>query len=186
MLKLIRPSVEYKQEYVDLCAECLNDKQGDVSGYTQYYGSLHSLANDDFENNIVNPFLDIKNCQPALNWGVDTTHMWCINENKNLVGFVDIRHKLTDDNKVNGSGNLGSFIRPSERGKGRGKEMLCLATQYAHHIKINEVLVCCEESNIASKKIIEYHKNIFGGDKIANSQSDGRVFLRYLLKSKSL
>jgi len=52
-------------------------------------------------------------------------------------------------------GHTGYEIRPSQRGRGYGTAILKLALPKAKEIGLNRVLLTCDETNIASRKIIE-------------------------------
>ncbi|MCL2461956.1 MAG: GNAT family N-acetyltransferase [Defluviitaleaceae bacterium] len=69
-----------------------------------------------------------------------------------IVGIVNIRHYLTEENYRNG--HVGLSVRPSERGKGYGTEMMRLALQKAYEIGILEAVVCCDKGNAASRRVI--------------------------------
>ena len=53
------------------------------------------------------------------------------------------------------------IIRPSKRNQGYGKKILQLALLKAKALGINKVLITCDETNIASKKIIEASDGVF-------------------------
>jgi len=72
-------------------------------------------------------------------------------------------------------GNIGYYIRPSARKKGYGTKILELALIKAKQIGLQKILVTCDESNIASKKIIEKNKGQFQ-DKVISA---GEPKLRY-------
>lgn len=57
-------------------------------------------------------------------------------------------------------GHIGYDIRPSQRKKGYGKAILRLVLPLAKELGINKVLITCDVTNIASKKIIKAN----GGD----------------------
>lgn len=45
-------------------------------------------------------------------------------------------------------------IRPSEREKGIGTQMLALAIEKSKKLGINRILICCDKDNIASARTI--------------------------------
>ncbi|MCL2352421.1 MAG: GNAT family N-acetyltransferase [Firmicutes bacterium] len=69
-----------------------------------------------------------------------------------IVGVTDIRHYLTDETYRHG--HIGYSVRPSERKKGYGTEMLRLALQKAYEFGILEAAVSCGKDNLASRKVI--------------------------------
>ena len=51
-------------------------------------------------------------------------------------------------------GHIGYSVRPSERKKGYGTEILKQALEYAKTININNVMLACYKENEGSRKII--------------------------------
>lgn len=83
-----------------------------------------------------------------------TTSYFVIDEKDNLIGAASLRHYLT----VKGLrtwGHCGYGVRPSERNKGYGTEILKLLLVEAKFKKLYKVLVCAHKSNVASCKVIE-------------------------------
>ncbi len=68
-------------------------------------------------------------------------------------------------------------IAPAYRGKGCGREMLRLGFLEAKKIGLEEVIITCNEDNVASRKIIEANGGLFVS-KISLS-STGKSFLKY-------
>ncbi len=93
-----------------------------------------------------------------------------------LVGYVNIRHRLTPALEQEG-GNINYTIRPSERGKGYGKQLLALAIQQAASLGLETALVTCEEDNPSAISVIEGN----GGELIdtAPSRKSGKNIRRY-------
>jgi len=89
------------------------------------------------------------------------------------IGDIAIRPGLNDYWKKY-SGNIGYKIRPSERKKGYGKLMLKLALDECKKIGLDEILLQCNNKNIASRKIIERNGGIL-------IKEDGNT-LRYVIK----
>jgi len=121
----------------------------------------------------------IKSCQiyekgeNLPNNRVPATTFWLIDNNK-FIGHTNLRHKLNDYLKKEG-GNIGYYIRPSERSKGYGTKILELVLVEAKKIGLKKALVTCDQSNIASQKVIE--KN--GGKYDSKVSSTPEPKLRY-------
>ena len=92
-----------------------------------------------------------------------------------LVGVIDLRHHI--DHPILGTwgGHCGYSVRPSERGKGYGKEMLRLDIQNAKSMGINRLLVTCYPDNKASEKVILANGGVYEKTIIV----DGTEITRY-------
>ena len=69
------------------------------------------------------------------------------------LGFLALRLSLNDKLFVEG-GHIGYSIRPSQRGKGYGKEQLRLGLAEARKQGLERVLITCDEDNEASRRTI--------------------------------
>ena len=58
-------------------------------------------------------------------------------------------------------GHIGYQIRPSWRGRGYGKLILCMGLQKARDLGLKRALVTCDETNMSSKRVIEYNGGQF-------------------------
>lgn len=79
--------------------------------------------------------------------------LWMIDGDK-YIGSLRLRHRLNEQLKEVG-GNIGYAVRPSERKKGYATQMLALGLDKAREEGLAEVLVTCDEDNVASQKVIE-------------------------------
>jgi predicted acetyltransferase len=78
---------------------------------------------------------------------------WMIEANT-FIGRISVRHHLTDSLMQFG-GHIGYEIRPTKRRQGYGTSMLGLGLEKARAVNITRALVTCDDTNIASAKIIE-------------------------------
>lgn len=93
-----------------------------------------------------------------------------------LVGGFVLRYTLNGA-LFNHGGNIGYFVRPSERKKGYGRKILNLAIKEARDIGLEKVLVTCRNNNIGSIKIIESNGGKYENDYY--DESLGKTFRRY-------
>lgn len=70
-----------------------------------------------------------------------------------IVGKVSIRHSLNDHLEKVG-GHIGYGVLPNHRSKGFASLMLQESLKYCQGLGLNKVLVTCDESNMASTKVI--------------------------------
>lgn len=71
-----------------------------------------------------------------------------------VVGFLNLRHELNEYLREEG-GHIGYSIRPARRGRGHATRAIALALTHAAELGIDDALVTCDESNIASARAIE-------------------------------
>ncbi len=71
-----------------------------------------------------------------------------------IVGRVSIRHRLTPLLLEIG-GHVGYAVRPAFRRRGHGTAMLARSVQHLATLGVHEVLVTCDDDNIASARVIE-------------------------------
>ena len=71
-----------------------------------------------------------------------------------IVGRVSIRHELNEYLQQRG-GHIGFGIRPEFRGQGFATVILLEALEIASGLGIEKVLVTCDDTNIASRTVIE-------------------------------
>lgn len=84
---------------------------------------------------------------------VPASTYWLVCQER-IIGTCDLRHRLTEKLRKFG-GHIGYSVRPSERGKGYGTQMLALVLEKARALGIKQVLVTCGDNNIASVRVIE-------------------------------
>jgi predicted acetyltransferase len=92
--------------------------------------------------------------------GLDLTPPWVASTflaaalGRELVGRVSIRHELSQW-LLNFGGHIGYAVRPQFRRRGHATEILRQSLVIARSLGIDEVLVTCDEGNIASSAVIE-------------------------------
>ena len=77
-----------------------------------------------------------------------------------IVGRLSIRHRLNRFLETAG-GHVGYSVREGHRRKGYGTEMLRQAIPLAAEIGLPRILVTCDVTNVASRKIIEVNGGVF-------------------------
>ena len=81
------------------------------------------------------------------------SHFWLVNDSE-FIGILSLCSG-PEDFFLRISGHIGYQIRPSQRRRGYGKQLLRLGLQKAKELGLTRVLLTCDEDNIASKKVIE-------------------------------
>lgn len=84
-----------------------------------------------------------------------------------IVGRTSIRHRLNADLAVYG-GHIGYCVLPAHRGRGHATEILRRSLPVARAHGVTRALLTCDETNTASRKVIEHCGGVLDG-------SDGRT-----------
>jgi predicted acetyltransferase len=96
-----------------------------------------------------------------------------------IIGRSSIRHVL-NEKLLRVNGHIGYGVVRSERGKGHAKIILEKSVKYLQDIGVTQILITCDEKNIASRKTIESN-----GGVLENKEYDPevkRVTLRYWIR----
>lgn len=140
-MRLVRPSVEWKEEHENYVKECgtsrLTPSSFNLEGHESYEAYLKAMQ--------VRERGDEKR--------VPSTKYFLVDNGNRVLGMIDIRHRLTDYLFQVG-GHIGYSVRPSERRKGYATRMLAEALQKCKALGITRVLITCDKDNIGSAKTI--------------------------------
>ena len=117
----------------------------------------------------------------------DETHVpdstfFCLDTERNIfVGAVNIRHYL-NEKLLHDGGYIGDGIRPSERGKGYGTQMIALALQECDRLGIRRVLMCGSVKSYAQKsKQAAKEKSRYAMEESPRATSRCFMFMYFLL-----
>ena len=143
-LMLIRPSKLYAEQVMSYKEEML--QYGDSFDGCAGLEDVHSFDEwINFEGRLKEKY---------RNRFVPSEVFLAVRRNDNfVVGMIDFRHPLSDFLK-NFGGNIGYSIRPVERRKGYGSEMLGLILPICREFGENRVLLTCDKGNEASQRTI--------------------------------
>ncbi len=163
-LRLIKASENYERQIKDMLEEWY------ATGEKIVPYAIRRVDYHDFKYYIDK--LEVKN--PPENYVTDST-FFCIDEDRNIVvGAVNIRHYLNEQLLLDG-GHIGDGVRPSERGKGIGTQMISLALEECKKLGIYHVLMVCDKDNIASAKSIINNGGVLENE----TEADGEIQQRY-------
>ncbi|MCW8331994.1 GNAT family N-acetyltransferase [Photobacterium sp. SDRW27] len=104
-----------------------------------------------------------------------TTTYFCLSGNE-VLGAIRLRHG-TNEYLEQVIGHVGYETKPTARGKGVAKFML---SWVQHHALEDKVIVTCDVSNLASKKVIESCQSIYLSR--AYDEEEDREVFRYQLE----
>lgn len=167
-IRLIKPSMKYRDDIMEFRDELIeaNDKDafagcGSLKQCTTAEAWLECLAMRE-------------NAETCPNGGVPSNTYLAVRERDcRIVGIIDLRHHINHPILGLWGGHIGYSVRPTERGKGYAKQMLCLNLENCRRRGLEKVMVTCSPDNIASKKAIianggEFEKEVTVDDEIIN------------------
>lgn len=170
-MKLVEPTIEMRAALLQYQAEFLSIGSDMIAGSSQlqdfseiqdWLGKLADNRNPSSESGRV----------PSLEYVL-------ISSAEKIIGMVNVRLELNEQ-LVQRGGHIGYSIAPSERQNGYGSLLLDLTLEKMKDFGFDRVLITCDESNLASAKIIENN----GGkleNKVFNKESQKWV-CRYWIK----
>jgi len=150
MARLVLPSVEFRQSYLEAAREFPPDED------TLVYEREH--AERDFDDYVRLVRSWARGAELPHGW-VASSSYWLV-EDGEYIGSINIRHELTDWLRRFG-GHIGYAIRPNRRRMGYGTLMCKLALEEARTIGLDRVLITCDADNPGSRKIIEANGGVF-------------------------
>ena len=109
-----------------------------------------------------------------------TTYMAIRECDNRIVGIIDLRHHINHPILGAWGGHCGYCVRPSERHKGYAKEMLGMNIQNAKDMGILRMLITCNESNVASERIIMANGGVYEN----SIEVDGCLIKRYWIETE--
>lgn len=145
MIRLVRPTLEYKEKALAYRKEHFDHGENIINGSelldkTECYEEwLQSIKNNE------NP----ETVSPA--WVVTDTFL-AVDDEDAIIGIIDLRHTLNDFLKD--FGNSGYSVRPSQRQNGYATEMLRQVLDIARRAGLTELHLSVEKVNLPSVKTI--------------------------------
>jgi predicted acetyltransferase len=111
---------------------------------------------------------------PARRWDVPVSQLWYV-DGSSYLGTVVIRRELTPELARVG-GHIGYHVVPSYRRRGHAGRMLADALVFCAHFGLHRVLLTCEPTNLASRKVMEAN----GGQPDGVADGELRYWIRTL------
>lgn len=157
MAKLVIPSHQYQASFIAAVKELQQSGSGSNDGILQ-------LNTKELEQHFSEYLRTIRRFEPGQDLPPERVHSeshWLV-EGHTYIGRASLRYELNERLREFG-GHIGYEIRPSERQKGYGKLILKLMLERASELDINQVLISCDDDNLASAKIIEANGGLLEG-----------------------
>lgn len=163
-IELKKPNIDCKERVLAFKKEFLDNKE-ELRGTafletTEVFEDWLEILKSNFEEDTV-----MEGFVPA------STYMVLTDENE-IIGMVDIRHKL-NERLEKFSGNISYSIARKFRNQGYATQILKKALTICEVYGIDDVLVTCDKENLAGIRTIEKNKGKFEneidrGDKVIN------------------
>ena len=155
-IKLIAPSMEYSEDIMQFREEVLSQGPdiifhgcNDLGAYTTTEEWLQYLEL-------------LKKTETCPNGFVPASAFLAVRTRDNrIVGMTDVRHHINHPVLGLWGGHIGYTIRPDERGKGYGKEMLRLNLHKCRELNLTKVMLSCSSKNPASEHTILANGGVF-------------------------
>ncbi|MDQ1911425.1 GNAT family N-acetyltransferase [Paenibacillus sp. GD4] len=168
MLRLIKPSVEYRTQYLDFYEDWIRSGEDIVPWVVEkepydFGAYIDFLYAEDSEEKLSTP-----------GWVPHSTY-WLWNEEDVLVGAVNIRHRL-NPKLLNSGGHIGYGIRPSYRRRGYAGFLLGESLKLLKKMGGDKALLVCDNDNIGSERTIVKHGGVFESE---FREDDGNVVKRF-------
>ncbi len=147
--KLVKPSLEHKESYLDALREFHEEGRYDFLKYDEIEANFEQFIQElnDGNRHLHKPYADWVEPVPE-------TILWLVKSDK-FIGTFNIRHRLNWHLEKWG-GHVNFVIRPSMRGKGFGKKILQKGMPFTCYLGIDRALLTVSPVNEAAIKIVEF------------------------------
>jgi predicted acetyltransferase len=145
MVSLVEPDVTFESSYHDAFREFEAEGRDDALRATSSHTSFASFVQELHDH--------AQGRHLPEGWVAGST-LWLVDTGGTFIGQVEIRHRLTEALRLRG-GHVGYAIRPSMQRRGYGTRALALALPECVKLGLDRVLVTCDKTNDASRRIIE-------------------------------
>lgn len=166
-LTLIEPTLTLRDEFCSFAEEFI------AEGDQRYREAIA-----DFEG-----FIQLCSGEAAgrnlLPGRVPQSTFWLVRDEQRILGCSRLRHTLNAFLEEFG-GHIGYDVRPSERRRGYGTQILRLTLDKARELGLKKVLVTADAANVASWRIIEKNGGILRSE--ALSRETGEVLRKYWIE----
>lgn len=156
MPELIEPHVRVRASFLEAVDELVEDGRAADSSMLGRWLGLYAdrwATDDGFAE-----FVDHLHADATPEAPRPVTHVpqstWWLVEGDTYLGRISCRHVLTDWLAEYG-GHVGYEVRPSARRQGHATTMLRAVLPHVHDLGIDPALLTCDDTNIASRKVIE-------------------------------
>ncbi len=154
ILILIKPTLILKADFCSLAEEFLAEDDERYREATADFEEFVRLCSDEAVG---------RNLAPGR---VQQSTFWLVQNEQRILACSRLRHTLTPYLEEFG-GHIGHDVRPSERGRGYGTQILKLTLDKAREIGLKRLLVTADSANVASWRIIEKNGGVLRSEAIS-------------------
>ena len=163
-ITLIEPILSLKDDFHFLAEEYLAEGDQRYQEAIRDFEGFIQLCSDEAVG---------RNLEPGR---VPQSTFWLVRNEQRILGCSRLRHILNAFLEEVG-GHIGYDVRPSERRRGYGTQILRMTLDKARDLGLKRVLVTADSPNVASWRIIENNGGILHGEKL--SQHTGKLLRKY-------
>lgn len=167
-IKLVLPTVDYKEKVLRYKTDFI--KNGDSMDGAAGLETAQTF--EDWYAAWKNNLSEATVCVGS----VPATTFLAVDDDDNLVGMIDIRHRL-NDYLLNFGGHIGYSVIKSQRQKGIAAKMLSLALDECRKLDLRKVLITCDKENTASAKTIIKNGGILENEVPENNRITQRYWI---------
>ena len=169
-MKLLKPTHEYSEQIMEYRDAFLHaEEQPHGSSSLQNFDSLDKWFEKVSRQEVG------ENLQPNR---VPSSQFLSF-EKGELIGFVNIRHRLTPELLME-SGHIGYSVHPNKRRQGYATKQLQLSLAEAQKLGLQKVVITCDKSNIGSAKTIQKVGGVLEDEVV--SSNTGEIVQRYWIE----
>ncbi|MGL4392506.1 MAG: GNAT family N-acetyltransferase [Fusobacteriaceae bacterium] len=149
-IKFIKPHLDYFESYIFAMTKIVEG--GFIS--REIFLAMENKTPQEFIDSF--KIMETEKCTEVLPYLVPATAFWLVDtDKKKFVGLLSVRHRL-NELLNNWGGHIGYSVNPEYRRQGHGHELLKFGLKFCkEELGLTEILITCDEKNLASKKIIE-------------------------------
>jgi predicted acetyltransferase len=168
--ELVRPNVRYQKSFLEAAEEVFWSTEDNHYAGLSVYPAVDDYPGEEYELDdlrSVETFAvfaaRLRSTADDSTWFpegiVPSTILWWV-DGDTYLGRLAIRHRLTPWLRDFG-GHIGYVVRPAARRRGHATAMLAAALPVAAGLGIDPALLTCDDTNVASRKVIEANGGVF-------------------------
>lgn len=173
-MKLVFPNKEYEAKAKEFIAE-FYEYDSEIAGSGSLDRYLKESTYDEWLTKVFT-YIDIANLPADKIPGL--TYFFVREEDDRIVGMINIRLALNDFLR-NEAGHIGYCIRPTERRKGYGTQLLRAGIAVCRRVDIEDIIVTCDKVNLGSAGVIQNCGGVLEAE--LYSEAFGEVIQRYVI-----